>query len=325
MVCDRLDPLVPIVDNRLDLVDLNVLTFAVDYGVAGLLQRLHQFRTRMLIQNSGTERWQLLVLLASVDERSVAKQFRESKAVERHAEVFRLVAHLRKDFLVQLGHLSVQLTESHVVEHFVLVLLRQLLAHFQRAFPHLAVVEESNDFLVKLFLQVPVGLAVRVTTRTQQRRQLRIVPEQQLAVEFQRKRSFGIVVELHVQVAQFVDVPDVHFLPVDFGVELQQADGARHSILFALVVDQEAILEQPLHQFRGHVDEDRSLVAQRDVLHAQVHHDFVEEVFVLVVAASALDQNVELLDHLLLELPEVPSHVRNVPLGVAEAFDVKLR
>lgn len=120
-------------------------------------------------------------------------------------------------------------------------------------------------------------------------------------------------------------IPNVHFLSIHFRIELKKADRTRHSVLLAFVVDEESVFQQTLHQLRSHVDENRSLLTNRDVVEATLHHDLVEEIFVLVITTTALDQYVELLDHLLLEVLETRLHVLIVALGVAEAGVVELR
>ena len=81
-----------------------------------------------------------------------------------------------------------------------------------------------------------------------------VAPVDELGVQLEGVGGFSEVVALEVQVAQFVEIADVHLLTTDLVVEVQQVDGAAHAVLAVLVRDDGAVLEQTFHQprYRAH-------------------------------------------------------------------------
>lgn len=121
----------------------------------------------------------------------------------------------------------------------------------------------------------------------QKRRQRLVTPPQELGVQLERVSSFCEVVAFQVQVAQLVEIADVHFLAADLLVEIQQVDGATHAIFAILVRDDGSVLEEPLHQSSDGTDEFQTLVTHRRVFLAQFRHQRLEEILVMFVTPSA--------------------------------------
>ena len=93
---------------------------------------------------------------------------------------------------------------------------------------------------------------------------------QQPGVQLQRVAGLGEVVALEVEVAQLVQVADVHLLPADLVVKVEQVDGAAHAVLAVLVRDDGPVLEQPLDQPRHCPHKLEALIAQPRMLLAQL-------------------------------------------------------
>ena len=107
-----------------------------------------------------------------------------------------------------------------------------------------------------------------------------------------------------------VQVADVHLLPANLVIEIEEIDGAAHAVLSVLVRDDGSVLEKPFHQPRHCPNQFQSLFAHCRVLFAQLRHDGLEQVFVVFIASSAFHQNVQLGDQFVLYLLEIALYVR---------------
>jgi hypothetical protein len=130
-----------------------------------------------------------------------------------------------------------------------------------------------------------------------------------------------------VQVAQLVEIADVHLLAADLLVEIQQVDGAAHPVLAVLVRDDGSVLEEPLHQPGDCADKFQALVAHRRVFLAQFRHQRLEEILVVLVSPSALHQDVQLGDQFIFNFLKVAlqrgcNSIRNENVSAKKDFVV---
>lgn len=102
---------------------------------------------------------------------------------------------------------------------------------------------------------------LRLTSRIQRReRQTLPIPAQHIRIQFQRETRLRIILRLHMQSVQLVNVPQIHFLPIDLIlVEIQQIHRARHSLVAILfTLDDAAIVQQSFEQTRHRRNKRRS-------------------------------------------------------------------
>ena len=234
-------------EHRVHLVHLQVLLRRVHDLLIRRSQPVHRFGVGELQHDAVGEIAQTLVLFTAEDKDLVLQEGRESASVESHPEVFRLGSELVDYVVVERGHASQEGTESTVVVSFLFVLVGQLLAEGQGAFPHFATVEEIDAVQVQGFFQLAVGRGERVARRQQQRGQRLVVPAQQLGVQLKRVGRLGEIVAFQMQVAEFVEVSDVHFFATDFLVEIEQVHRATHPVLTVLVRDDGSVFQETLH------------------------------------------------------------------------------
>lgn len=119
--------------------------------------------------------------------------------------------------------------------------------------------------MVQPLLAQPLRLASRVQRRE---RQTLALPAEHVRVQLQREAGLRIVLRLHVQRVQLVDVAQVHLAPVDLVlVEVQQIDGARHALVAVLLaLHHAAVVQQALQQPRHRCDEGGAGHAPRRIL-----------------------------------------------------------
>lgn len=274
-------------EHRIDFVHLQVLLRRIHNLLVGRSQPVHRLGVGELQHDPVGEFAQPFVFFAPEDKNFVLKESRKSATVEGHSEIFGFVTHLMDNVIIEGGHPVEQGAQTSVIERFFFVLTGQLLAERQGAFPHFTAVKEIDTVQVEGFLQLAVRRYVRMPGGEKERRQRLVTPAQQLGVKLERVGGLCEVVAFQVQVAQLVEIADVHLLAADLLVEIQQVDGAAHPVLAVLIRDDGSVLEEPLHQPGDCADKFQALVAHRRVFLAQFRHQRLEEILVMFVTPSA--------------------------------------
>lgn len=196
---------------------------------------------------------------------------RKAHAKESHAEVLRLQTNLRQDVLEEPRLQNECVAEAVVIEALGFVENGQFLAQRNALLPALALVEVFQNlgktrteletaaiirflhgdtyFLIEILFALPLGLADVIVWCECQRL---FVPAEHVRVQFQREPGFRVVLGLRVQIEQLVNVPQIHFLAIDFRfVEIQQVHSARHAFVAILVaLHHTAIVQQAFQQSR---------------------------------------------------------------------------